>query len=244
MRTRHDTNDYEDLPLARNAAAMTSKNPLSLNIAPYVIFGGEDASRRRGGSLVLINRFASISKFRCVRFLSSRAVRANVFVSDHFGIFNLICPLLFLSAILCWIILACGNIPGIISFAILYGFCSGSYVCKLQCSLVFEKQADDKVAMVPGASAAYANNLSEIGVRLGLTSVFPFPLYITRLLLRRFFASGVGALIGNPVVGYILGTSFRWAAASSWAGATILAGVACFAASRQILAKRRGTWKV
>lgn len=114
--------------------------------------------------------------------------------------------------------------------------------------------------MIPGSSAAYANNVSEIGVRLGLTWVV-LPFFTIWLIYENsFFASGIGALIGmffasasllpshtkigNPVVGYILGDDYRWALASTWSGVTLLIGVLCFGLSRQVLVKRRGTWKV
>lgn len=50
--------------------------------------------------------------------------------SDKFGILNLMVPLLALSAMLVWVLLACNNAAGIVCFAVFYGFTSGSYVCE------------------------------------------------------------------------------------------------------------------
>jgi len=133
------------------------------------------------------------------------------FIADKYGPFNLIISCTVISAGLVWVFLACTSKAGIICIAIFYGFFSGAYV-----------------SLVPSCIAAWANSLSEIGVRLGIS----------------FAISGIGALIGSPITGYILGDTYDWWKASTFSGICLLAAAICLIIARAILVKKKGTSKV
>ena len=74
--------------------------------------------------------WSDLSQLCSVSLLRQRLSYADSCESDKFGILNLMVPLLALSAMLVWILLACNNAAGIVCFAVFYGFTSGSYVCE------------------------------------------------------------------------------------------------------------------
>ncbi|KAF8065016.1 major facilitator superfamily domain-containing protein [Lyophyllum atratum] len=70
-----------------------------------------------------------------------------------------------------------------------------------------------------------AKSTSEIGARLGICFTF----------------TGLGALIGTPIAGALLSTSFIWWRPIVFAGLSVSAGTVCFCISRYLSSKRKGT---
>ncbi|KIJ65812.1 hypothetical protein HYDPIDRAFT_174676 [Hydnomerulius pinastri MD-312] len=74
-------------------------------------------------------------------------------------------------------------------------------------------------------TAALARHPNEIGIRFGIA----------------FSLTGLGALTGAPINGALLGQTFPWYKAIIFSGVAFLVGFVCFAISRQMLVKRRGS---
>ncbi|KAH9474434.1 MFS transporter asaE [Psilocybe cubensis] len=70
-----------------------------------------------------------------------------------------------------------------------------------------------------------ADNDSEIGARLGICFTF----------------TGFGGLVGTPIAGALLSTSFIWWRPTIYSGVAVLSGSICFFTSRWLLARRRHT---
>ncbi|KAF5384260.1 hypothetical protein D9615_003435 [Tricholomella constricta] len=70
-----------------------------------------------------------------------------------------------------------------------------------------------------------AKNNSEIGARMGICFTF----------------TSIGGLVGTPIAGALLTTSFIWWRPIVFAGLCVTAGTACFIISRFISSKRKGT---
>ncbi|KIJ37797.1 hypothetical protein M422DRAFT_781574 [Sphaerobolus stellatus SS14] len=75
------------------------------------------------------------------------------------------------------------------------------------------------------AIAVLARDPSEVGIRFGIA----------------FFFSSFGVLMGNPVIGALLGNTFHWNRAIVWSGVSIMAGTAFLLLTRAILVRRRGS---
>ncbi|PFH47140.1 hypothetical protein AMATHDRAFT_68353 [Amanita thiersii Skay4041] len=73
--------------------------------------------------------------------------------------------------------------------------------------------------------AALAKNDAEIGARMGICFTF----------------SGIGGLLGNPIAGAFLSSSFEWWKPIVFAGMASAAGAALTLAARFLLVKQRGT---
>lgn len=147
----------------------------------------------------------------------------------------MIIPCTTVAAILQWPWLAADNVAGTVCFAIFYGLFSGAYV-SLMASTVggFARS----VYVFRHRETAFRSNLrltfsltfsrTEIGMRLGFCFLF----------------SSFGALLGTPIVGWILGNdtqNFRWWAASTFAGICMLVGVGLLTLSRAMWARHKGT---
>ncbi|KAF9228324.1 MFS general substrate transporter [Gyrodon lividus] len=74
-------------------------------------------------------------------------------------------------------------------------------------------------------TAALARHPNEIGIRFGVA----------------FSLTGLGALTGAPINGALLGQTFPWYKPIIFSGVAVLLGFVCFAVSRQMLVKRRGS---
>jgi len=82
------------------------------------------------------------------------------------------------------------------------------------------------VSLLPSVLISFARGLHEIGVRMGL----PFVLI------------AIGALIGSPICGTLIGSSdFVWWKGATFAGVCILVGSALLMYARMLQAKRKGT---
>ncbi|GLB39677.1 putative major facilitator superfamily protein [Lyophyllum shimeji] len=73
--------------------------------------------------------------------------------------------------------------------------------------------------------ASLAKKDSEIGARLGVC----------------FFFTGFGGLVGTPVAGALLSKDFIWWRPSLFAGICVLTGALCFAVTRMLAARNKGT---
>ncbi|PPQ96481.1 hypothetical protein CVT26_010475 [Gymnopilus dilepis] len=69
-----------------------------------------------------------------------------------------------------------------------------------------------------------AVNDAEIGARLGICFTF----------------TGIGGLIGTPITGALLSTSFIWWRPAIFSGLCVFCGASCFLISRTLLARRKG----
>ncbi|CAA7262228.1 unnamed protein product [Cyclocybe aegerita] len=78
------------------------------------------------------------------------------------------------------------------------------------------------------AFAELSRDPSEVGIRFGIA----------------FFLSALGALIGTPVTGALLGHHFNWNRAITFSGVSFSAGVLFLVVARQILSKRKNSQRV
>ncbi|KIM24492.1 hypothetical protein M408DRAFT_331736 [Serendipita vermifera MAFF 305830] len=133
------------------------------------------------------------------------------FLGDIWGPFNAILVCTFGCAVLIFSMLAATNAGGIIAIAVLYGLFSGAYV-----------------SLISPLFASLANNLAEIGIRLGFA----------------FTIVAFAGLIGTPISGALLTEDLLWARPLCFSGACMIVGFSCLFASRHITARQKGTWRV
>ena len=116
----------------------------------------------------------------------------------------------FASGIIIFGIFGAANPGGLITIAVLYGFFSGAFVSLLSPALI-----------------AFANNQSEIGLRIGMG----------------FLITGFAALVGTPIDGALL-DKYGFFAPIIWSGVTVLSGTCLLVLSSYKLRQRKRTWKV
>ncbi|KAF8961854.1 major facilitator superfamily domain-containing protein [Flammula alnicola] len=80
-------------------------------------------------------------------------------------------------------------------------------------------------SVLPAMVSSTADNDSEIGARLGVCFTF----------------TGFGGLIGTPIAGALLSTSFLWWRPTLFSGMCVFCGASCFFASRFLLSRRKRT---
>ncbi|ORX40509.1 major facilitator superfamily domain-containing protein [Kockovaella imperatae] len=131
-------------------------------------------------------------------------------VADKIGSLNLMTAGCFASGIIAYSIFGAGTPGGLIAVAILYGFFSGAYV-----------------SLISPALIAFANNHTEIGLRVGFG----------------FMAVSLAALSGTPITGALL-DRYGFYAPIIWSGTTITAGGVLFCYSNLRFRQKKGTWKV
>lgn len=130
-------------------------------------------------------------------------------MADRYGPLNVLIASSGLSGALVFAMFSATSIPGVVAFGILYGFCSGGAV---------------SLAAPAVGSFATADDMSDIGTRIGLTS----------------FALGLALLIGNPVAGALLTAERHWQRPLIFAAVVVFAGAGCFLASWRSAVTRRG----
>lgn len=109
------------------------------------------------------------------------------FLTDRIGIFNVFTPASLIVCILAFVWIGIKTLGGLIVFAILYGFFSGTFLSVAPMAVV--------VLIIP--------NMQRIGVRMGMN----------------FFVGALGLLVGTPVAGAILKSS--WVGMQAFCGATL-----------------------
>lgn len=85
------------------------------------------------------------------------------------------------------------------------------------------------VSLLPSMQAGFAQDLHEVGLRIGFT----------------FSIVGVGALVGSPIAGALLGDpslqgGYHWWKATVFCGSMAAAATAAIAAARFMQSKRKG----
>ncbi|KZT61360.1 MFS general substrate transporter [Calocera cornea HHB12733] len=132
-------------------------------------------------------------------------------VADKIGISPVLLVMTYISAGLVFVMFGLVNVGGTVIFCLLYGFATGAYV-----------------SMTGPFFAAMADNLSEMGIRMGLA------------LACVSFA----VLVGTPIVGALLGSppDYNWGKAIVFAAVMMLAGSVVMTLGAWLLAKKRGRW--
>jgi len=133
------------------------------------------------------------------------------FIGDIWGPFNAIIACTLVCAVLIFAMIAATSTGGIIAICVLYGLFSGAYV-----------------SLMGPLFASLANNLAEIGIRLGFA----------------FTIIAFAGLAGTPIGGALLTEDLIWVRPLSFGGACMVLGFICLVISRHITAKQKGTWKV
>ncbi|KAG8722434.1 hypothetical protein FRC08_002415 [Ceratobasidium sp. 394] len=129
------------------------------------------------------------------------------FIADKFGPFNLLIPCSAITGALIFAMLGVKSSGALIVFSILYGFFSGAYV-----------------SLISPLIISLANNITEIGIRLGIA----------------FAIVGFAALTGTPIAGALLTDHLVWWRPVTFSGIVVLAGSGFLTAARAIQAKRKG----
>ncbi|KAF9484040.1 MFS general substrate transporter [Pholiota conissans] len=83
-------------------------------------------------------------------------------------------------------------------------------------------------SVLPAMVSSTAANDAEIGARLGVCFTF----------------TGFGGLIGTPIAGALLSTSFLWWRPTLFSGICVFGGASCFSIARTFLARRRHTQRI
>lgn len=103
------------------------------------------------------------------------------------------------------------------------------------------------ISGIPSSIGALSyDKMNEIGARSGLTFTFEGASVILtdfRSLLSPT-CTGVATLVGPPLGGAVLRASAPYVALSLYGGFSFVVAFALTAWSRQLLARRRGTWRV
>ncbi|THU80147.1 MFS general substrate transporter [Dendrothele bispora CBS 962.96] len=133
-------------------------------------------------------------------------------LADRFGVLNVILPYTLTGGALIFAMFGASSTGGLVAFAIVYGPCGGAFNSLFAASL-----------------GSYANNVSEFGLRLGLSGV----------------VFGIGYLVGSPITGALLSPpQYDWTASIIFSGVTVLVGCAIILVSRQMLVRKKGTQHV
>lgn len=115
-------------------------------------------------------------------------------ITDKIGTINVYASSGLVVSIVAFTWMSVHNLGGLITFAVFYGFFSGTFLSLAPVACM--------VLVIP--------KMHLIGVRLGMN----------------FFVGALGLLIGTPVAGVILKSS--WTGLQAFNGATLLLGTACF----------------
>ncbi|KAF8520548.1 MFS general substrate transporter [Gautieria morchelliformis] len=132
-------------------------------------------------------------------------------LANKVGLLNTLTFMCFGSAVLAFSLFGVTDIGGVTIFAILYGFFSGAVL-----------------SLFSPAIASFASDVSEIGVRLGLT----------------FFVASIAYLIGPPISGALLTNQYHWSRAIIFNGTIMLASLPFLLVSRFMQARRKMTPRV
>ncbi|KAM0749457.1 MFS general substrate transporter [Meredithblackwellia eburnea MCA 4105] len=132
--------------------------------------------------------------------------------ADHFGMFNTAVPYVFAMSLSIFALLGATTTGGTLTFLLIFGFTSGSFI-----------------SLMASCFMALADDVSEIGVRLGLGWIFV----------------AVAGLLGSPVAGAILGASVgSYVEPVCFAGGMGLVGAVLLVLARRSLVGKKGTGRV
>ncbi|KAI0311457.1 hypothetical protein OF83DRAFT_1087677 [Amylostereum chailletii] len=134
----------------------------------------------------------------------------NAFV-PRFGVFNLLIASTIACGALIFALYGISATPGVVIFAILYGFFSGAYM---------------RVSW--GAQWSMS------------TFIRGLPTYSTRVGLA-FFLTSLGTLTGNPIDNALLGDTFPWGGAIVFSATMVIGGALALVVAWNYVVKRRGT---
>jgi hypothetical protein len=162
----------------------------------------------------------------------------------RFGIFNVVIFCNIVCSILIFCTLAIHDITGTVVYSALFGFFSGS--CKkfrnTLCFLLI-------IILRFWNTGTYAGLVGRKWQ--GNRGTYGYLLYIYWCALQYLIAfltfnrfAGIGGLVGTPIAGALLSTRFIWWRPVLFSALCFLCGALCFAVTRALLARARGTQKV
>ena len=131
-------------------------------------------------------------------------------LADYFGALSTLTVMSFGAGAIVFALFGANTPGGLIVVAIFYGFFSGAFV-----------------SLISPAIIALADDLSEIGIRLGMG----------------FLVVSLAALTGSPITGALL-DSHGFYAPVVWSGVCVLSGSALVGGSTFFQSRVKGTWKV
>ena len=162
----------------------------------------------------------------------------------------MIIPCVFLSGIFMWILLACGSPTGVVLFAIFFGFFSGAVSrSSYPCVALLIMSALQYISLLPSVNASFARSVHEIGIRIGThgsASGLHSLLRLLKISGLPFAVLSIGALVGTPITGALVGNGpdFHWWKASTFSGILCVTGSGFLLIARMMQARRKGTQKV
>ncbi|OSX62599.1 hypothetical protein POSPLADRAFT_1180728 [Postia placenta MAD-698-R-SB12] len=129
-------------------------------------------------------------------------------LADRIGTFNIFVPVVIVTGGLVFAMFGAVNTGTVIVFSILYGFFSGAVM-----------------ALILPTAASVANNVQEIGIRLGLT----------------YFVNSFAILTGTPIDGALYDTHHQWFRPIVFSSVVMLAGSMTLIVSRLLYSSRKRT---
>lgn len=148
---------------------------------------------------------------------------APAYISDSVGHFNILFPSALISGLLCLLLwMFSTNVASVMSFAVLYGFFSGSFISVIT------------------PCVAQISDMKEIGTNIGLLySLISFPYVHTPPTSQTVFHPLHRALVGGPVAGALLSHhEGLYTNVAAFSGATTLLGSLFILASRLTIDSR------
>ncbi|KAK7693169.1 hypothetical protein QCA50_002735 [Cerrena zonata] len=130
-------------------------------------------------------------------------------LSHRTGVFNMMIIISTGTAAVLFGMAGIKTVPGTVVFALLYGFFSGGFV-----------------ALIAPLTATFAEDVSEIGVRMGICH----------------FLNGIAGFIGVPIGAALLGPDNIWWKPVVFSGCVVAAGAIFFGIARIIFARRRDSF--
>lgn len=114
------------------------------------------------------------------------------------------------AGVLCFSVFGAATPGGLITVAIMFGYFSGGYP-----------------ALMSPALISFSEELSEVGIRLGLA----------------FLVASVSFLTGTPICGELL-SRYGFFAPITFSGVSLCLGAACMTVTAVLQSRKKGTWRV
>ncbi|KAH9478949.1 Aspyridones efflux protein apdF [Psilocybe cubensis] len=147
------------------------------------------------------------------------------FSGGLFGIGNLVVFCTACCSILIFFMIGISEVSSVVLFAVVYGFFSGAYI-----------------ALMAPMIANLADDVSEIGLRMGISFTVAGKYHDNLFAFFRNFypsSSGFGGLIGAPIQGALLTSSFIWWRASVFSGIVALLGCIMYIAMVVMIRRKK-----
>lgn len=158
-----------------------------------------------------VHRLSKALAFYTVAILNAASIPGRIvpnLLADRIGTFNIFVPVVIVTGGLVFAMFGAVNTGTVIVFSILYGFFSGAVM-----------------ALILPTAASVANNVQEIGIRLGLT----------------YFVNSFAILTGTPIDGALYDTHHQWFRPIVFSSVVMLAGSMTLIVSRLLYSSRKRT---